>query len=265
MLTGTLGRTTARSACSARIRCGSAARRVGGSPTCRSCSASTRTSRRRRTSASSPPCTASVPSAAARLIRRALEVVELYRRAASARARSVRWHAAPPRAGLRARPQPGRAVRRRADGRDRSDAAREDLGRAAQRCATRDARCSSPRSTSPRRSTATASRSSPMASWLPRRTRRAAQAGVRGRRARGHDGSGPSTPTCSPACRASPRYDSRPPRQLFVTTEDAASTTPQIIEMLREAGIAVVGMEEHQPTFDEVFTASRRATALARR
>ena len=43
-------------------------------------------------------------------------------------------------------------------------------------------------------------------------------------------------------------------RQLFVTTEDAASTTPQIIEALREAGIAVVGVEEHQPTFDEVFT-----------
>jgi len=43
-------------------------------------------------------------------------------------------------------------------------------------------------------------------------------------------------------------------RQLFVTTEDAASTTPQIIEKLREAGIAVVGVEEHQPTFDEVFT-----------
>ena len=42
-------------------------------------------------------------------------------------------------------------------------------------------------------------------------------------------------------------------RQLFVTTEDAASTTPQIIERLREAGVAVVGVEEHQPTFDEVF------------
>ena len=39
-----------------------------------------------------------------------------------------------------------------------------------------------------------------------------------------------------------------------MTTEDAASTTPQIIEKLREAGIAVVGIEEHQPTFDEVFT-----------
>ena len=43
-------------------------------------------------------------------------------------------------------------------------------------------------------------------------------------------------------------------RQLFVTTEDAETTTPQIIELLRGAGIAVVGMTEHQPTFDEVFT-----------
>ena len=43
-------------------------------------------------------------------------------------------------------------------------------------------------------------------------------------------------------------------RQLFVTTDDAATTTPQIIEALRQAGIGVVGLEEHQPTFDEVFT-----------
>ncbi|MGH2402258.1 MAG: ATP-binding cassette domain-containing protein [Candidatus Limnocylindria bacterium] len=43
-------------------------------------------------------------------------------------------------------------------------------------------------------------------------------------------------------------------RQLFVTTDDAATTTPQIIESLRRAGIGVVGLEEHQPTFDEVFT-----------
>lgn len=43
-------------------------------------------------------------------------------------------------------------------------------------------------------------------------------------------------------------------RQLFVTTEDASTTSPQIIELLRGAGIAVVGLEEHQPTFDEVFT-----------
>jgi ABC-2 type transport system ATP-binding protein len=44
------------------------------------------------------------------------------------------------------------------------------------------------------------------------------------------------------------------PRRLFVTTEDAATTTPQIIETLRRSGIGVVGLEEHQPTFDEVFT-----------
>ena len=52
-------------------------------------------------------------------------------------------------------------------------------------------------------------------------------------------------------------------RQLFVTTEDAATTTPQIVEALRQNGIGVVGLEEHQPTFDEVFTGlveQRRAT-----
>ena len=52
-------------------------------------------------------------------------------------------------------------------------------------------------------------------------------------------------------------------RQLFVTTEDAATTTPQIVETLRRNGIGVVGLEEHQPTFDEVFTGlveQRRAT-----
>ena len=43
-------------------------------------------------------------------------------------------------------------------------------------------------------------------------------------------------------------------RQLYVTTDDAATTTPHIIETLRRAGIGVVGLEEHQPTFDEVFT-----------
>ena len=43
-------------------------------------------------------------------------------------------------------------------------------------------------------------------------------------------------------------------RQLFVTTDDAATTTPKIIDMLRRIGIGVVGLEEHQPTFDEVFT-----------
>ena len=43
-------------------------------------------------------------------------------------------------------------------------------------------------------------------------------------------------------------------RRLVVTTDDAASTTPRIIETLRQVGIGVVGLEEHQPTFDEVFT-----------
>ncbi len=52
-------------------------------------------------------------------------------------------------------------------------------------------------------------------------------------------------------------------RKLIVTTEDAGTTTPQIIETLRQAGVGVTGLEEHQPTFDEVFTGlveQRRAT-----
>jgi ABC-2 type transport system ATP-binding protein len=44
------------------------------------------------------------------------------------------------------------------------------------------------------------------------------------------------------------------PRQLMVTTADAATTGPRIIEVLRQGGVGVVGLEEHQPTFDEVFT-----------
>ena len=44
------------------------------------------------------------------------------------------------------------------------------------------------------------------------------------------------------------------PRQLMITVEEAATLTPRIIESLRTAGIEVVGIEEHQPTFDEVFT-----------
>ncbi len=44
------------------------------------------------------------------------------------------------------------------------------------------------------------------------------------------------------------------PRQLVVTTEDAASTTPRIVEALRVNNVEVLGLEEHQPTFDEVFT-----------
>lgn len=44
------------------------------------------------------------------------------------------------------------------------------------------------------------------------------------------------------------------PRQLVVTTENAASTTPRIVEALRVNNVGVLGLEEHQPTFDEVFT-----------
>ena len=44
------------------------------------------------------------------------------------------------------------------------------------------------------------------------------------------------------------------PRTLMVTTEDAASTTPRIVEVLRGHNVEVLGLEEHQPTFDEVFT-----------
>ncbi|MBW3613610.1 MAG: ABC transporter ATP-binding protein [Chloroflexi bacterium] len=44
------------------------------------------------------------------------------------------------------------------------------------------------------------------------------------------------------------------PRQLFVTVEDAGSLTPQLIDALRRHDVQVAGIEEHQPTFDEVFT-----------
>jgi len=45
------------------------------------------------------------------------------------------------------------------------------------------------------------------------------------------------------------------PRQLMVTVEDAGSLTPRIIDTLRQGGIDVAGIEEYQPMFDEVFTA----------
>jgi len=44
------------------------------------------------------------------------------------------------------------------------------------------------------------------------------------------------------------------PRTLVVTTEDAGAASPRIIEVLQQAGIGVAEIEEHQPTFDEVFT-----------
>ena len=43
------------------------------------------------------------------------------------------------------------------------------------------------------------------------------------------------------------------PRQLMVTATDAGSLTPLIIDALRAGGVEVAGVEEHQPTFDEVF------------
>ena len=44
------------------------------------------------------------------------------------------------------------------------------------------------------------------------------------------------------------------PRQLMVTTSDAGTVGPRIIEALRRGGVGVAGLEEHQPTFDDVFT-----------
>ena len=44
------------------------------------------------------------------------------------------------------------------------------------------------------------------------------------------------------------------PRTLVVTVSDAASLTPRIMDTLRAVGVEVTGMEEHQPSFDEVFT-----------
>ena len=44
------------------------------------------------------------------------------------------------------------------------------------------------------------------------------------------------------------------PRQLFVTVEDAGTLTPQVMDALRRHGVEVGGIEEHQPSFDEVFT-----------
>ena len=44
------------------------------------------------------------------------------------------------------------------------------------------------------------------------------------------------------------------PRTLIATVSDAATLTPRIVEAMRTSGVGVVGIEEHQPTFDEVFT-----------
>ncbi len=50
------------------------------------------------------------------------------------------------------------------------------------------------------------------------------------------------------------RVQQTAPRQLFVTVDEAATMTTNIIDTLRSQGVEVAGIEEHQPTFDEVFT-----------
>ena len=58
------------------------------------------------------------------------------------------------------------------------------------------------------------------------------------------------------------------PRTLIATVSDAGALTPRIVEAIRVAGIGVAGIEEQQPTFDEVFTelvGQRRAQAQRRR
>ena len=55
-------------------------------------------------------------------------------------------------------------------------------------------------------------------------------------------------------------------RQLVATVEEAATLTPRIVDALRAGGVEVEGIEERQPTFDEVFAAlveRRRATRAA--
>jgi ABC-2 type transport system ATP-binding protein len=42
--------------------------------------------------------------------------------------------------------------------------------------------------------------------------------------------------------------------RLTVTTRHAATTSPQIMEVLRRSGVGVVGLEEYQPSFDDVFS-----------
>jgi len=44
-------------------------------------------------------------------------------------------------------------------------------------------------------------------------------------------------------------------RQLVATVEEAATLTPRIVDALRAGGVEVAGIEERQPTFDEVFAA----------
>jgi ABC-2 type transport system ATP-binding protein len=43
-------------------------------------------------------------------------------------------------------------------------------------------------------------------------------------------------------------------RRLIVTVTQAGLATPRLIEAFRAAGVALVSVEEHQPSFDEVFS-----------
>ena len=45
----------------------------------------------------------------------------------------------------------------------------------------------------------------------------------------------------------------RGPRTLVATVSGAGALTPRIMDALRHAGVGVAGIEEQQPTFDEVF------------
>src|SRR5262249_17757999 len=44
------------------------------------------------------------------------------------------------------------------------------------------------------------------------------------------------------------------PREMLVIAEDAATTTPRVVEAIQAAGGTVVSSREYQPTFDEVFS-----------
>ena len=51
-------------------------------------------------------------------------------------------------------------------------------------------------------------------------------------------------------------------RSIHVTTHDAATTTPRLIDAVEAAGGSVVSVAEHRPTFDEVFAELIRRAGL---
>lgn len=44
------------------------------------------------------------------------------------------------------------------------------------------------------------------------------------------------------------------PREMLVSTDDAATATPRVVEAIRSAGGNVIASSEYRPTFDEVFS-----------